>query len=103
MLYQLTKFQYHTRVYSRNLGQRWILARKDTFYEKRHFFMKKRHQNFYPSPYSIPFLSAFLYNFHKRWQHSIVEHNIGLENALHTFFLSEKIKQNVLLSSYLDN
>ena len=54
---------------------------------ERALFLKKGHQQFYPIPYSIPFISVLhrnkaLYNFRKRWQHSIVEHNIGLEYAL---------------------
>ena len=49
--------------------------------------MKKRPPKFHPSPYSIPFLSVLhqnkaLHNFLERGQHSIVEHNIGLEYAL---------------------
>ena len=54
------------RAYSRNLGQRSILARKSTFLKK------KRHQNFNPPPlYSIPFVSVLhqnkaLHNFRKR-------------------------------------
>ena len=41
----------HGRAYSRNLGQRSILARKGTFYENS--------KNFTP-PYSIPFLSVYI-------------------------------------------
>ena len=68
------------REYSRNLGQRSILARKDTF-------LKRRAPQFYPLPYSIPFLSVLhrnkaLYNFRKKGQRSIVERIIGLEYAL---------------------
>ena len=61
---------YLVRVYSRNSGQHFILARKgtfyekralfikkDTFYEKEHFLLKIRHQIFHPY-YSIPFLSV---------------------------------------------
>ena len=62
------------RAYSRNLGQRSILARKDP-------------KNFTPAPYSIPFLSVLhqnkaLHNFRKRGQLSIVERNVGLEYPL---------------------
>ena len=54
--------------------------------QKSHFF-EKRHQKFHPTSYSISFLSVLhqnkvLYNFHKRGQRLIVEHNIGLEYAL---------------------
>ena len=56
--------------YSRNLGQRSILAKKALFW-------KKAPRNF-TSPYSIPFLSVLhqskvLHNFQKRGQHSIVK------------------------------
>ena len=71
------------RAYSRNLGQRSILARKGTF------FNKSAPKILPPSSahYSIPFLSVLhrnkaLYNFRKRGQRSIVKHNIGLEYAL---------------------
>ena len=53
------------RAYSRNLGQRSVLAGKVTFFEK-------RATNILPiAPYSIPFLSVLhqnkaLYNFLKR-------------------------------------
>ena len=55
------------------------LAKKGTF-------LKKGSQNFI-TPYSTPSLSVLhqnkvLYNFHKRGQRLIVEHNIGLEYAL---------------------
>ena len=36
------------RAYFRNLGQRSIFARKDTFYEKRALFLKNRPQKFHP-------------------------------------------------------
>ena len=74
------RFSYISGACSRNLGQHSVLAKKGTF-------LKKRHQKFHPTSYSIPFLSVLhqnkvLYNFHKRGQHLIVEHNIGLEYAL---------------------
>ena len=49
------------RAYSRNLGQHSILARKNTFYEKRAFFMKKMLLFRKKSPlssYSISFLKV---------------------------------------------
>ena len=69
------------RAYSRSLGQRSIFGRRG------HFFMKKEPKKFHFPPYSIPFQSALhqnksLHNFQKRWQHSVVEHNIGLEYVL---------------------
>ena len=61
------------------------------FYEKRALFFekKKQHQTIHPTPYSILFLSVLyqnkaLYNFRKRGEYSIVEHNKGLEYALHS-------------------
>ena len=36
------------RAYFRNLGQRSIFARKDTFYEKRALFLKNRPHKFHP-------------------------------------------------------
>ena len=68
-----------TRKYSRNLGQRSIMVRKGTFFEKG---PQKLHPS--PPPYLIPFLTAFYqnkasYNLHKWEQRSIVECNIGLE------------------------
>ena len=56
--------------YSRNLGQRSILARKDTF-------LKKRHQKF-----SVLHRNKALYNFRKKGQRSVVKRDIGLEYAL---------------------
>ena len=61
--------------------------KKGTFCEKGHIFEKRAPKISPPSPYSIPFLSVLyqnkaLYIFFKRGQRSIVEHNIGLENAL---------------------
>ena len=72
-----------SRAYSRNLGQRLVLARKGTFFNK-------RPQKFHPAPYSIPFLSALhqnkvLHNFRRRGQRSILECNIGLEYVLLRF------------------
>ena len=68
------------RTYSRNLGQRSILARKGNFFEK-------RASEISPTPHSIPFLSVLhqnnaLHNFRKRGQRLIVKRNIGLEYAL---------------------
>ena len=62
------------REYSRNLGQRSILARKDTF-------LKKRAPTILP-PSLCKVLCKALYNFRKKGQRSIVERNIGLEYAL---------------------
>ena len=47
------------RAYSRNLGQRSILVRKGTFYEKRTLFLKKGHQKCHPlfNPFSKCFAS----------------------------------------------
>ena len=78
-----------TRAYSRNLGQRSILARKGTFLCKKGISLKKGPPKIHPSPYSIPFLSVLhqnkvLHNFRKREQRSIVERNIGLGYALIT-------------------
>ena len=77
------------KAYSKNLGQRSILARGCTFYERRAFFLKNKGTE--NPPYSVPIQSLFciklklciIYNFRKRGQHSIVERNIGLEYALH--------------------
>ena len=68
--------------YSRNLGQRMILARKGIFWKK----STKPNQPPHPSPYSASFLSVMhqnkaLDNFCKRGQHSIAERDIGLEYA----------------------
>ena len=69
----------HVRPYSRNLGQRSILA---------YSILKKRAPEIpsLPTPrlYSIPFLRVLhqnkaLYNFRKKGQRSIVERNISLE------------------------
>ena len=70
------------RTYSRNLRQRLILARKDTFYEKRAPKISPPS----PSPYSVSFLSVLhqnkaLHNFCKRMECLIVEHNMSLEYA----------------------
>ena len=59
------------RAYSRNFGQRSILARKGTF------FLKKGHQKFL-----VLHRNKALYNFRKRGQRSISELGIGLEYAL---------------------
>ena len=77
------------REYSRNLGQRLILARRERelFMKKGHFFEKEKGPKKFtppPLPYSISFLSVLhqnkaLDNFCKRGQHSIVECNIGLD------------------------
>ena len=71
------------RAYSRNLGQRSLLARKGFFMKNGTFFKKKGH---YP-PYSSPFLKVLhqnkaLHNFRERRQRSIVKRNVGLEYAL---------------------
>ena len=83
------------RAYSRNLGQRSILARKGTFlcFDKMAPKISPPpppHHPHPPPPNSIPFLSVLhqnkaLYNFRKRVQYSIVECNIGLEYALTDF------------------
>ena len=70
------------RTYSRNLRQRLILARKDTFYEKRAPKISPPS----PPPYSVSFLSVLhqnkaLHNFCKRMKCLIVEHNMSLEYA----------------------
>ena len=69
------------RAYSRNLGQRSILARKDTFFEKR---TPKILLHPPPPPPFSPFFKCFpsKYNFRKRGQRSIGEGDIGLEYAL---------------------
>ena len=79
--YQMTYKIISVREYSRNLGQRSILARKGTY------LLKKDHKNSPPPTHSISFLSVLhqnkaLHNFPNRGQSSIVERNIGLEYAL---------------------
>ena len=46
------------RAYSRNFGQRSILTRKGTFYEKRTLFLKKGHQKLHSPPLN-PFSKCF--------------------------------------------
>ena len=80
----------YSRAYSRNLGQRSILARKGTFFIKKGTFFEKRSPKI--SPYSILFLSVLhqnktLYNFLKKRQLSIVECNIDLKYVLYRFFV----------------
>ena len=80
----------YSRAFSKNLGQRSILAIKSTFLWKRALFFQKRTPKI--SPYSIPFLSVLhqnkaLYDFWKKWQLSIVERNIGLKYDLYRFFV----------------
>ena len=59
--------------------------------KKGHSFLKKGTKNFI-TPYSIPFLSVShknkaFYNFRKKGQHSIVEHNISLEKVTKSYWL----------------
>ena len=80
----------NSRAYSRDLEQRSILVRKDTFLWKKGPFGIKGPKN-PPSPYSTPFLSALhqnkaLYNFCTRVHRSIVERNVGLEYVLNSFY-----------------
>ena len=77
--------KYHNiKAYFRNLGQHSILALKGPI-------LKKGHQK---SPlYSIPLPSVLhqnkaLHTFCKRWQHSTVERNVGLEYALNIWLFS---------------
>ena len=69
--------------------------------QKGHFFKKKASKISHPP---TPFLSVLhqneaLHNFCKRVQHSIVEHNIGLEYAL-PFHLIKFVKYAHFLSKY---
>ena len=54
------------RAYSRNLGQRSMLARKDT-YEKAHF-LDKGTPKIYPPHLSVLYQNKALHNFRKRSQ-----------------------------------
>ena len=65
--------------------------------------MKKGPPKFHPSsPYSMPLQSVFhknkaMHNFCKRGQHSIVEHNIGVEYALTVYNFQSSL--SILISS----
>ena len=76
------------KAYSRTLGQRSILARKST-----KNFTSRPHPSLFNSFLSVLHRNKALYNFHKREQRSILDHNIGLE---YTAFI------NPLVYSYIN-